>query len=199
MNISVSRTIVIGGLIALTAIACENVEDPAAPEMAGHSAMTASPTTASADASLGADLARLRRATAPFHNFAMAEDAEYDILVAHPITGATCLDHPTDGGMGRHYLNLGLVDAEVSVTEPEVLIYEPMANGKLRLVAVEYIIPYTIRGPEETPPTLLGQQFMHNPTFGLWMLHVYVWKHNPAGMFATWNPNITCEPDAAGN
>jgi hypothetical protein len=29
------------------------------------------------------------------------------------------------------------------------------------------------------------------------MLHVYAWKHNPEGMFATWNPTITCEHNDA--
>ena len=94
-------------------------------------------------------------------------------------------------------LNEALVDSTVSVTEPEVLVYEPQKNGRLRLVGVEYVIPYAIRGPEEAPPTLFGQEFLHNPTFGLWMLHVYAWKHNPDGIFATWNPAITCEFDGA--
>jgi hypothetical protein len=31
--------------------------------------------------------------------------------------------------------------------------------------------------------------------FGLpafYSLHAWVWKHNPAGTFAMWNPNVTC-------
>lgn len=196
MIVNISRSVVIGGLIALSVISCEDAQSPVAPEAVDHHTMTAPPASPSADATLGGELAHLRRATAQFHSFATASNASYDILVTHPTTGAACLDHPTEGGMGRHYLNLNLVDDAVSVTEPEVLIYEPMANGKLRLVAVEYLIPYTIRGPGETPPTLLGREFMHNSTFNLWMLHAYVWKHNPDGLFATWNPDITCEYDA---
>jgi len=23
-------------------------------------------------------------------------------------------------------------------------------------------------------------------------LHVWLWKHNPAGMFAEWNPGLSC-------
>lgn len=141
------------------------------------------------------DVAALRRSTARFHRVENAREAGHTALVRHPDSGAACLAHPTDGGMGRHYLDPSLVDDAVSVTEPEVVIYEPMDNGRLRLVAVEYIIPYSIRGPEETPPTLFGRDFLHNPTFQLWMLHVYAWKENPNGMFATWNPRITCEHD----
>src|SRR5690606_32439678 len=88
------------------------------------------------------DLAALRGATARFHDAEAAEKAGYSVLVTHPTTGAACLDHPTDGGMGRHMLNEALVDSTVSVTEPEVLVYEPQKNGRLRLVGVEYVIPY---------------------------------------------------------
>lgn len=146
---------------------------------------------------LNTDLALLRRATARFHQVEEAEAAGYTVLVTHPVTGATCLSDPTEGGMGRHLLNPGLVDDGVSVAEPEVVIYEPQSNGRLRLVGFEYVIPFSIRGPDEAPPTLFGQEFLHNTTFELWMLHVYAWKHNPNGMFATWNPDITCEHDGA--
>lgn len=185
-------------LLFVLVAGCDASEQPAGPETLSQQIDASTPTAGSpvAEATLGAQLAALRRATAPFHRREAAAAAGYEILVTHPVSGAACLDHPTDGGMGRHYLNGSLVDADVAVTSPEVLIYEPMANGRLRLVGVEYIIPYAIRGPNETPPTLFGREFLHNPTFDLWMLHVYVGKHNPEGMFATWNPRITCEHDA---
>lgn len=186
------------GLFVLAA-GCDASEQPAGPETSAQQidAMTPAGDSPTAEATLGAQLAALRRATARFHRREAAAAAGYEILVTHPTSGAACLDHPTEGGMGRHYLKESLVDPEVAVESPEVLIYEPMANGKLRLVGVEYIIPYEIRGPNETPPTLFGREFLHNPTFKLWMLHVWVWKNNPEGMFATWNPRITCEHDAA--
>ncbi len=149
------------------------------------------------DPEVRGQLLELRQATAPFQRFERAQDAGYTVLVTHPVTGAACIEHPTDGAMGRHYLNPGLVDDAVAVTEPEAVIYEPQANGKLQLVGFEYLIPYAIRGSEETPPTLFGQHFLPNPTFGVWMHHVWLWKHNPSGMFATWNPRVTCEHDDA--
>jgi hypothetical protein len=148
-------------------------------------------------ATVNQELAALRSTTARFHRIEEAEAAGYTVLVTHPVTGAACLEDPPDGGMGRHFLNLSLVDEEVSVNEPEVVIYEPQSNGRLRLVGFEYIIPFAILGPGDTPPTLFGQEFLHNNTFDLWMLHVYAWKDNPSGMFATWNPKITCEHDQA--
>lgn len=194
---------VAAGLVVL-ATGCGTSEQPAGPESALSALETATPTAApttdpvTADATLGAQIAALRRATARFHRPEVAEAAGYDVLVRHPTTGAACLDHPTDGGMGRHYLNPRLAENDdVRVASPEVLIYEPMVNGRLRLVGVEYVVPYAVRGPLESPPRLFGREFLHNPTFGLWMLHVYAWKNNPEGMFATWNPSISCEHDSA--
>jgi hypothetical protein len=40
---------------------------------------------------------------------------------------------------------------------------------------------------------LFGQDFKHNDTFGIWALHAWVWKDNPSGIFADWNPRVTCE------
>ena len=94
--------------------------------------------------------------------------------------------------MGWHFLNVAYVDATVEVLKPEVLIFEPEKNGDLRLVGVEYIIPFTIRPSTATPPSLMGQQFVQNFGDEVWMLHVWVWQHNHDGMFATWNPSVSC-------
>jgi hypothetical protein len=141
------------------------------------------------------ELAALRRATARFHRVGVAEAEGYTVLVTHPESGAACLEHTDLGGMGRHLLKLDLVDGEVSATEPEAVIYEPGPNGKLRLVGVEYLIPFAILGADQPAPALFGQAFTQNETFGVWALHAWVWKNNPAGMFAAWNPNVTCEFD----
>ncbi|HEX6049159.1 MAG TPA: hypothetical protein VFZ21_07820 [Gemmatimonadaceae bacterium] len=100
---------------------------------------------------------------------------------------------PALGGMGFHYGNAGLIDGSVRVDEPELLLYEPEKNGQLRLVAVEYIIPYTLHPRSGEPPVLFGQQFKQNDTFQLWGLHAWVWQENPSGMFASWNPRVTCD------
>ena len=52
----------------------------------------------------------------------------------------------------------------------------------------------TDTGPMEAePPVLFGQHFHLNPVAGIWALHVWLWKHNPSGMFDDWNPNVTCD------
>jgi hypothetical protein len=95
--------------------------------------------------------------------------------------------------MGFHFGNTKLFDGSVRVDEPELLLYEPEQNGRMRLVAVEYIIPYAAHARTDAPPELFGQQFKQVDAFQLWGLHAWVWKDNPSGMFADWNPNVTCD------
>jgi hypothetical protein len=138
-------------------------------------------------AALRRDLATLRRVTAPFHNFNKAVAAGWSVKITD------CMTDPKAGGMGFHYGNTDLINATVSVDKPELLLYEPDEDGRLRLVAVEYIIPYTAHGRGEAPPVLFGQQFKQNDTFSLWGLHAWVWKENPSGIFASWNPRVSCK------
>lgn len=142
---------------------------------------------------VNARLAELRGATESFKRFEDANTAGYDVLVAHPTNGQVCFRHDQLGAMGVHYLNAALVDDVVSVTAPEVLIYEPRSDGSLELVGAEYVIPFTLHGDDQAPPILFGQEFRRNDTFGLWTLHAYAWKPNPNGTFADWNPNVSCQ------
>lgn len=137
-------------------------------------------------ASVEKDLATLRAATATFQRFDAASAAGWSAKIT------SCM-RIAEGGMGFHYGNLNLIDGAVQVDSPEVLLYEPEKNGRLRLVAVEYIIPYTAHSRDAEPPVLFGQQFKQNDGFQLWGLHAWVWKENASGIFADWNPNVGCE------
>jgi hypothetical protein len=138
-------------------------------------------------ASIRSDLALLRRVTAPFHEFDEASEAGWSAQIT------PCMVDPGGaGGMGFHYGNVGLIDGTARVDQPELLLYEPESNGRLRLVAVEYIIPYTFHSRDAAPPELFGQKFAQVDAFQLWGLHAWVWKDNPAGIFASWNPTVNC-------
>ncbi len=141
-------------------------------------------------ASVNRDLASLRTATARYHNFEVAHDeAEYNFLFMN----MCMVDESPEkaGGMGLHYVNLGLLDTKLEITKPEALLYEPGPGGKLVLVAVEYAIPADLWTSAE-PPVLFGQELKVN-SFNLYALHVWAWKNNPSGVFASWNPRVSCE------
>ena len=154
------------------------------------------PTSASAGQN---DLADVRRVTAQFHQVEAAVDAGYELGYVNGsgnriITG--CIANPAAGAMGFHYFNKELIDdLEVDVLKPEGLVYELGPNGKLKLVAVEYVVPGAFSNPPgvSEPPTVLGMD-MHIlvPAVGWYIQHAWVWKHNPAGMFEDWNPEVVC-------
>ena len=104
-----------------------------------------------------------------------------------------CASGITGGAMGIHYVNgQYLKDDKIDIARPEAVMYEPMADGTLKLVAVEYI---TSKGPA----SLDGQLFNFNSApnrYGLgefYELHVWAWKGNPTGTFADMNPKVSCE------
>jgi len=149
----------------------------------------AAPTIAAAQTSLGAedylDLATLSMTTAPLRDLQKANDAGWDFLFG------TCMESAA-GGMGEHYLNLAEIDGAVSAERPEALLFEPMKNGGRRLVAVEYIVPPPFVDPAN-PPELFGQDFHYSAANDVWILHVWIWRHNPTGMFEDWNPVVSCQ------
>jgi hypothetical protein len=146
-----------------------------------------------AESDVGRELAQLRAVTARFQSFEVASSAGYSAQ----ITG--CMTDPTLGGMGFHYGKPSAIDNVADPLEPEVLLYEPQQNGRLRLVAVEFILPYSVRPRNGPVPQLFGRPFIQNDAFELWGLHAWVWRNNPAGMFADWNPQVNCDavPEAA--
>ena len=174
-----SRTAMVA-LIGSALAACGDAPAPLAP---GEAAL-ARGNSENTPASVNQQIAALRRATAKFHDFDAAMAAGYEARLS------PCVAVPGLGGMGYHYGNPALIDGVVSLLEPEVVMYEPQKNGKMRLVAVEYIVPLNL---SEEAPVMFGHEFHRNERLGLWALHVWLWKHNPAGMFADFNPTVSCE------
>jgi hypothetical protein len=73
----------------------------------------------------------------------------------------------------------------VDPNKPEALVYAVGSDGKLRLVAVEYIVN---QSDVAEPPHLLGH---HMHPFGpFFVLHAWVWQDNPTGTFEDWNPDV---------
>jgi hypothetical protein len=93
--------------------------------------------------------------------------------------------------MGHHYRKLSLVDGTFDVFRPELLVYNKKQNGTFELVAVEYAIPIAST-PNQAPEGFTGSADVwdRNTTFNLWLLHAWVWKFNPAGVFNPTNPLV---------
>ena len=106
--------------------------------------------------------------------------------------------HYAPGGMGVHLINLQLLGPALDPTKPQVLIYEPDGD-RLRLAAAEWFVPVAVAGQKR--PTIFGQELQgpmegHVPlqpaSFHHYDLHVWLWRHNPAGTFAPTNPAVKC-------
>ena len=162
------RLVFAGSVVATTACASAPVRGPAV------------------DPTIAGDLERLRTATAPFRDLGAAQAAGY------PTATPPCLADSAQGGMGHHYVNRAHVDGRLDLEHPEILLYAPASNGKPKLVAVEYIIPYRILSRDAEAPIIFGQALRRSDPLKLWYLHVWVWEENPAGLFADWNPKVTC-------
>jgi hypothetical protein len=140
-------------------------------------------------------------ATAKFHDLAVAKKAGYGLLKDK--NGIACIamdDMPAMGAMGVHFVKAPLVgDGAINPSTPEALVYAP-SGGKLSLAAVEYVVLKAAWDAKHAKaPALFGHTFNQTPAgnrFGLpayYSLHAWIWKHNPAGKFAMWNPEVSCK------
>jgi hypothetical protein len=145
-------------------------------------------------------LAQVKRANNKYRDLSVAQNAQYGLFPDK--NGVTCIDMPGMGAMGVHYANGGIVpDGVINPLTPEALVYAPQEDGRLKLAAIEYVVFKADWDANHTsPPSLFGQPFNFTPEgnrFGLpdyYSLHVWLWKHNPAGTFAMWNPDVSCTP-----
>lgn len=123
-------------------------------------------------------LARAKRASARYRDVKNAlADGYADINVVIP-------------NMGRHFLKGSLLDATFDIEHPEILVYAPDRDSTLQLVAVEYAVPESLS--VSAPEGFAGKsdEWFVNQAFGIWTLHAWVWKKNPAGIFYPTNPDV---------
>ena len=113
------------------------------------------------------------------------------------LLGITGPPNPRVDGNGTH----------TDFRKPAILIYEPQADSSLALVAVENLV--FIRAWEAAghtaPPSFLGNPYnrmVDDPATETdeahhfephYDLHVWLYRENPAGMFAQFNPAGSCK------
>jgi hypothetical protein len=181
-------------------------------------ALALSPTAKSADAQ--PDLAAVRAATARFQDVrqALAEGYMRDpgnMCITSGMMGQSA----KSGAMGIHFFRPDLLGitappnprvygdgTHTDFRKPAILIYEPQADGSLQLVAVENLVfrwawaqaghskPPSFHGVsyelmEDDPRTKADEAHMFEPHYDL---HLWVFRDNPNGQFAPFNPNVSC-------
>ncbi|MEX2584721.1 MAG: hypothetical protein WD766_15740 [Gemmatimonadota bacterium] len=117
------------------------------------------------------------------------------------------------GAMGIHYLRQDLLEIGQDATrldvagthtdflQPAILVYEPRPNGSVELVAVQNMVSaaaWEANGNAE-PPSFQGVPYEYaEPDAGmmtdaLYDRHIWLFRENPDGLFAQYNPRVTCE------
>ena len=167
------------------------------------------------------DLDAVRAATARFQDVGVALAEGYIADPANMCETAAMMGRPAAlGAMGIHYFRpdlLGIagppnprVDGTGTHTDfnqPSILIYEPQHDGSLKLVAVENLVfkkSWEAVG-HSAPPSFHGVPYDHmfddpaTPTIDEahnfephYDRHVWLYRENPNGVFAQFNPNVTC-------
>lgn len=166
-------------------------------------------------------LDQVRAATERFRDVKVALAEGYIADPGNVCESAEMMGRPAeDGAMGVHYFRpdlLGIkgppnprVDGDGTHTDwmkPGILIYEPQADGSLQLVAVENLVfakswhaagnskPPSFHGVDydsmkDDPATKIDEAHMFEPHYDR---HVWLYRENPKGMFAQFNPNVTCK------
>jgi hypothetical protein len=190
--------------------------------MAGAAAVAAVAATAPSSGPAAGEptLEEVRAATTRFQNVEVALAEGYVRDPGDICDTADMMGKPKAlGGMGIHFFRpdlLGIkgppnprVDGDGTHTDfrkPSILIYEPREDGRLELVAVENLVfkkaweaagnkgRPSFHGVEydymfDDPRTAIDEAHMFEPHYDR---HVWLYRENKAGMFAQFNPTVTC-------
>jgi len=136
----------------------------------------------------------------------MGKPKELGVMGIHffrpDLLGITGPPNPRVNGTGTH----------TDFNKPSILIYEPQADQSLQLVAVENLVfikaweaagntaPPSFQGVPydrmvDDPNTAVDEAHNFEPHYDR---HVWVHRENPSGVFAQFNPNVTCKHHQGG-
>ena len=167
------------------------------------------------------DLAAVRAATEKFQDVNVALAAGYIRDPFDLCDTAQMMGRPAAlGAMGVHYVRMDLLGItappnprvmgtgmHMDFLNPGILIYEPQADGSMELVAVENLVfaeAWKAAGRTALPSfhgvaydrmqddasTPADEAHMFEPHYDR---HVWLYRDNPNGMFAPFNPAVSCE------
>ena len=166
------------------------------------------------------DLDAVRAAAARFRDVEVALAEGYIPAPGSVCEAAVHMGQPAElGAMGIHYFRPDLLGitappnprvagsgTHTDFLEPAILIYEPQADGTLELVAVENLVfqsawraagnsgPPSFHGVAydrmaDDPATPVDEAHAFEPHYDR---HVWLFRDNPNGVFAPFNPNVRC-------
>jgi len=125
------------------------------------------------------ELQMAKAATSKYQNIKQALNDGYEDI-------AVDVEH-----MGHHYMKKQLAnDIIFDPQTPEILVYNKNERGQQELVAVEYAVPISLTNTVPEGFTGNNDVWDRNTTFGLWLLHAWVYAYNPLGVFNPTNPNV---------
>lgn len=199
---------------AIGALALENHVAAATPVAA-----TPVPVAAAAGGPSKELLEQIRKATERFQDVKVAVAEGYIAPPGDICDTAEMMGQPKElGAMGIHFFRpdlLGITAVEPRVKgvglhtdymKPAILIYEPQADGSLELVAIENLVftkawlknnaeiptfhgvHYNLMADDPTTP--IDEAHAFEPHFDL---HMWLYRDNPNGLFAQYNPTVSCE------
>lgn len=164
-------------------------------------------------------LAEVKALTAKYQDVQVALAEGYIAAPGSMCETSEMMGLGTKGAMGVHYFRPDLLGitappnprvtgtgTHTDFRKPAILIYEPQADGTMTLVAVENLVfeqAWKAAGNKDRP-TFQGQEFDRmaddpatpaDEAHGFephYDLHVWLWRDNPNGTFAQFNPKVSC-------
>jgi hypothetical protein len=172
-------------------------------------------------AAVGPGIEEVRAATSRFRDVNVALAEGYVREPADICHTAEMMGSPAEhGAMGIHFARMDLLGitgppnprvtgtgTHTDFLQPAVLLYEPQEDGSLELVAIENLVfieawyaaghtaPPSFEGVPydrmvDDPNTELDEAHEFEPHYDR---HVWLYRENPRGMFAQFNPSVTCK------
>jgi len=169
-----------------------------------HSHGKPGPVTPAEARVLDRQLAAAKKATAKYRDIDVArKDGYFQVTQFIP-------------GLGLHMVNLHISNKTFDPAHPQILLYQPRPDGKMVLAGVAYQFAHTTDTPPEgfaggsdvwhfhtdlcflpggsvTISSADGCKLAHGffQAQTAWLLHAWIWKTNPDGVFTEYNPNVT--------
>jgi hypothetical protein len=101
---------------------------------------------------------------------------------------------PDVPGEGFHYLNPKRLDCNFDPAKPEILLYAFLpGETQLRLVSLEYAIPFACMPANGPPPEGFAGNldvWSNDEPVPLWTVNAWLYLKNPNGLFTQLNPRV---------